>query len=146
MTDGGHWRSTGWNIRVTAMETIPPQQSEWEEAPMHFAWGPELIGDTIAYAVANTVGNYGFGEVVDHMRVVGVGFEDGVELVSYDEFNTVEEAVTAYSQYEAAVQLPFGLPDGIYACELTADCRREVQPRPAATIAFRVVEGEVVPA
>lgn len=142
----GTWKSTGWDIRVHAMETFPPQSSPGPETAMHFAWGPELIGDTIAYGVANTVGNFGFGDVVDHMRVVGIAFEDGIELVSYDEFNTVEEVVTALSQYEGTVQLPFGLPDGIYACELTADCRREVQPRPSATIAFRVVNGEITAA
>lgn len=142
MSDGGHWRSTGWDFRVRAAETIPPQPAEHEPAAMTFAWGPELVGDTIAYAVDNPYGNYAAGEVVDHMKVVGVSFEDGVELVSYDEFNAVEEPVTAYSQYEGTVQLPFGLPDGIYACELIADCKRDA--RPSATIGFRVADGEIV--
>jgi len=145
--DGKVVRLGGWRQMRRAGETIPPLPHDHDvPEAMRFTWGPELQGDTIQYTVFNPKHHFDAGEVIDHIHVVGIGLEDGLEFASLEETQPVEEELWRGSSYDGYVSLPTDLPDGIYACQITADCLRSIEPRPIAAVTFTVVDGAIQPA
>jgi hypothetical protein len=133
-------------MRVTAMDTVAPLPDDHDvPEAMRFTWGPALQGDTIAYRVFNPKGHFDYGTVYDHIHVVGVGLEDGIEFTSEEETQAVEDELWAGSSYDGQIGLPTDLPDGIYACSITADCLRSLEPRPVGYVGFRVEQGAIQP-
>ena len=146
MTEGQYVRTTGWRMGLSAMETVPALPADHDEPEaMRLDWGPELVGDTVQYRVFNPKGHFDAGAVIDHFHIAGVGLEDGIEFASHEETQSVDEELWAGSSYEGAIGLPDDLPDGIYACVVTADCLRDLSPKPSGGVGFKVIDGAIQP-